>query len=620
MSAHESELRSASAKPQAVFRLFRNFWVHVILLFCVLLFIFPFFWMFSTSVKTDEELLANKVVPEILGFQADSPYVRDEDSPDRPEDVTPARWKEMLPTLMEIAEAQLTKYQASHGEIPAMAAIDQPAHRQAAANLLVEQAVAKMDRRLWEGSDQTLLAAYRLLLTDAATANALTDSLGKLQLLQMQLRTLDLHVYNLLDGEQFADKWQVESGPGKLFKWNGSTLLSYQFASSWDEPIVLRYDFSLPKGAEPKDLYKLSVAIGADDSWHRVYATLDMGDGRWQSKECIYIAQHRAMSLLFQPPTFDDQTMRPKIWTTIKKVGESPTSPSPGTPGEGRGGGNLEHRTQNLELASPPHPNPPPAYQGRETEGVPATLRLSIYPSSTLRANWGKMLRNYDRAVKSVPVWLYFGNSMILVILCVAGSIFSATFVAYAFARLNWPGRSAAFLILLATMMLPSQVTMVPGFLVWRQLHWYNTLNPIWVPAFFGSAFFIFLMTQHMRTIPRELEEAARLDGLNSVQSWYYMILPQVTPTLTAIAILSFMSSWNEFMGPLIYLRDQSRFPLSLGLYGLGLLRTMSPDPEDFNWTVIMAGNMLMTIPVIVVFFVFQRYFVKGMTLTGMKG
>jgi multiple sugar transport system permease protein len=172
----------------------------------------------------------------------------------------------------------------------------------------------------------------------------------------------------------------------------------------------------------------------------------------------------------------------------------------------------------------------------------------------------------------------------------------------------------------LATMMLPSQVTMVPGFLIWRQLHWYNTLNPIWVPAFFGSAFFIFLMTQHMRTLPRELEEAARLDGLNSVQSWYYMILPQVTPTLAAIAILSFMSSWNEFMGPLIYLRDQTKFPLSLGLYGLGLLRTVGSDTADFNWTVIMAGNMLMTIPVIVVFFVFQRYFVKGMTLTGMKG
>ena len=125
-------------------------------------------------------------------------------------------------------------------------------------------------------------------------------------------------------------------------------------------------------------------------------------------------------------------------------------------------------------------------------------------------------------------------------------------------------------------------------------------------------------MTQHMRTIPTDLEEAARLDGLNAVQSWYYIILPNVTPTLAAIAILAFMGSWNEFMGPLIYLRDQTRFPLSLGLYGLGLLRTL--PGTDYSWTVVMAGNILMTLPVICVFFLFQRYFVQGMTLTGMKG
>jgi multiple sugar transport system permease protein len=125
-------------------------------------------------------------------------------------------------------------------------------------------------------------------------------------------------------------------------------------------------------------------------------------------------------------------------------------------------------------------------------------------------------------------------------------------------------------------------------------------------------------MTQHMRTIPRELEEAARLDGLNAVQSWYYIMLPNVKPTLAAIAILSFIGAWNEFMAPLIYLRDQTKFPLSLGLYGLGLMN--KTNAADYSWSVIMAGNMLMTVPVILVFFLFQRYFVQGMTLTGMKG
>jgi len=151
------------------------------------------------------------------------------------------------------------------------------------------------------------------------------------------------------------------------------------------------------------------------------------------------------------------------------------------------------------------------------------------------------------------------------------------------------------------------------SFLVWRGLGWYNTLNPLWVPAWFGSAFFIFLMIQHMKTIPRELEEAARIDGLGIVQTWWYVIVPQLKPTLAAIAIMSFLGAWNEFMGPLIYLRDQARFPLSLGLFGMRL-------DQGADWSMLMAANMLMTLPSIVVFFGFQRYFIEGLTVTGIKG
>src|SRR5205814_2195538 len=143
-----------------------------------------------------------------------------------------------------------------------------------------------------------------------------------------------------------------------------------------------------------------------------------------------------------------------------------------------------------------------------------------IRPSSTFRAIIGKIAFNYDRTLRQVPFGQYVINSLILVVLCTLGTAFSSTFVAYAFARLHWPGRTIAFGLLLATMMLPEQVTMIPSFMNWRGLGWYNTLNPMWVPAWLGVAFFIFLMTQYMRTIPRELEEAARIDGLNTVQIW----------------------------------------------------------------------------------------------------
>jgi ABC-type glycerol-3-phosphate transport system permease component len=167
--------------------------------------------------------------------------------------------------------------------------------------------------------------------------------------------------------------------------------------------------------------------------------------------------------------------------------------------------------------------------------------------------------------------------------------------------------------VLLATMMLPSQVTMIPSFLIWRELGWYNTLNPLWVPAWFGNAFFIFLMVQQMKTIPRELEEAARIDGLNALQTWWYVIVPLVKPTLAAIAIMTFMAAWNDFMGPLVYLRDQDRFPLSLGLFGMRV-------DNGADWTLLMAGNVMMTLPAIVVFALFQRWFIQGIATTGVKG
>jgi multiple sugar transport system permease protein len=292
---------------------------------------------------------------------------------------------------------------------------------------------------------------------------------------------------------------------------------------------------------------------------------------RWATTRTTYLAQHRPISLIFQPPTFDDTTLQPRAWIPMRRDGRI------------------------------------------DTTGRRAVLRIILSPSSTPRAVFGKVIRNFQRAFDFGPFWLYVRNSLLLVVLTTIGTLFSSAFVAYAFARLHWPGRGVAMVLLLSTMMLPAQVTMVPSFVIWKTLGWYNTLNPMWVPAFFGGAFFIFLMVQQMKTLPRELEESSRIDGLNAVQTWYYIILPQVKPTAAAIAIMTFMWSWNEFMGPLIYLRDQSKFPLSLGLFVMRL--------ENFgDWTMIMAANTLMTLPVIIIFFLCQRYFIQGISMSGMKG
>ena len=161
--------------------------------------------------------------------------------------------------------------------------------------------------------------------------------------------------------------------------------------------------------------------------------------------------------------------------------------------------------------------------------------------------------------------------------------------------------------------MLPGQVTMIPIFMVFRKLGWINTFLPLVVPAFFGNAFFIFLLRQFMRSIPRDLEDAALIDGCGYLRIYWHIILPLIKPSLAAIAIFTFMGTWNDFMGPLVYVADQRLYPLAFGLYAFSVQVGNNP-------ALTMAASLLMTLPVIAIFFVAQKYFIQGVTLTGIKG
>jgi multiple sugar transport system permease protein len=544
-------------------------WVHVLLLTAVALCLYPFIWMFMTSVKTDEELSEASSVPAIPTFRPESPYVRPDSKIERPEDAPSESFTAALPILQELTT---TIVRSSLGtNVPP--SIDREKWISSASSLLLNRLAARLPTSVWStgASTEQVRDAYSQLLTPDAVGAAISDQLSRLELSALTLRTLDGHMIGLASSTEMVDRFRVESGTASLVATDAGGRLDYAFRSGSDDPVVLVHDFVLAPGVDPASIHKVTLSLRADDSWHRITATLDVGHRHWESTKPTYLAQNRAMSISFQPPSFDDTTIRARTWVPLRAEGDS-------------------DRDRN------------------------ARLRIILSPSSTLQAAVGKVLRNYLRAFNSGPFFQYVGNSLILVALTIAGALFSSAFVAYAFARLNWPGRGVALVILLSTMMVPSQVTMIPSFLVWRGLGWYNTLNPLWVPAWLGSAFFIFLMVQHMKTIPKELEEAARIDGLNVVQTWWYVIVPQLKPTLAAIAIMSFLGAWNDFLGPLIYLRDQSKFPLSLGLFGM---RIMDASPD---WSMLMAGNMLMTLPSIAVFFAFQRYFIEGMTVSGMKG
>lgn len=240
-------------------------------------------------------------------------------------------------------------------------------------------------------------------------------------------------------------------------------------------------------------------------------------------------------------------------------------------------------------------------------------LTLVLRQSDALDAWWAKIQRNYRGALDYIPFWRYAATSEFLVVLNIIGTLLSCSLVAFAFARLHWPGRDLSFGLMMATMMIPGQVTMIPYFLIIKSLGWYNTLTPLWAMSFFGNAFNIFLLRHFMKGIPRDLEDAARIDGCNSWQVYWHVILTLVKPTLACIAIFTFMGVWNDFMGPLIYLSDQRLYPLLLGLYAFNV-------QAGGSFGMMMAGSLLMTLPVIAIFFFAQKYFIQGVTLTGMKG
>ena len=540
-------------------------WIHVLLITGVVGCLFPIAWMFMTSIKTDEELGQSEMAPSLPTFRSQSPYVRGEIEVTKPDDVDPSRFASLLPKLREMSRAAVLSNLPR--EVPP--SIDREGWVSSAASALLSRALAQTPKQVFDEPADVAARRFGEQLTPDASRLALTDQLSRLELSALTLRTLDGRLFKLASKGDFAG-WQLASSAASLVPVGDAVRLDYRFRSGSDDPIVLSYEFALPDGVEPSDIHKLFLSLRPDDSWHGLTATLDVGMTRWRSTRMTYLAQNRPQSILFQPPTFDDTTLRARTWVPLRADGPS-------------------DRSRN------------------------ARLELTLSPSSTLVATMAKVERNYRRVFDNVPFVKYVGNSLLLVALSIAGFLFSSAFVAYAFARLSWPGRSVALMLLISTMMIPPQVTMVPSFLVWRGLGWYDTLYPLWVPAWFGSAFFIFLMIQHMKTIPRELEEAARIDGLGIVKTWWYVIVPQLRPTLAAIAIMSFLGAWNEFMGPLVYLRDQTKFPLSLGLFGMRM-------DQSADWSTLMAANILMTIPSVVVFFGFQRYFIEGMTVTGMKG
>lgn len=223
--------------------------------------------------------------------------------------------------------------------------------------------------------------------------------------------------------------------------------------------------------------------------------------------------------------------------------------------------------------------------------------------------NWA----NYPNTVTYVPFFVYLRNTMTIAIVATIGELLSCSLVAYSLSRIPWAGRNILFIATVATLMIPFQVTLIPLFLVFKNLGWVGDFRPLIVPHFFGSALYIFLLRQFFMTIPMELSEAARIDGASEFRIYWAIILPLAKAALATVAIFEFIARWRDYLGPLIYISDEKLYTLSLGLH-----RYSSQYGRE--WGLLMAASVLITLPIILLFFFLQKTFVQGVALTGIKG
>ncbi len=256
---------------------------------------------------------------------------------------------------------------------------------------------------------------------------------------------------------------------------------------------------------------------------------------------------------------------------------------------------------------------PEPAAPKSDLQPGQARVVFSLSPSSMFEAASMKSRFHYDRVFAAIPFWRYLASGLFLALMNALLTTVSSAMAAYAFGRLKWAGREAVFALLMASALFPPQVTLVPRFLIWQKLGACDTLLPLWLPAAFGSAFFVILLREAVRAIPRELEDAARIDGCGAWGLFWHVTVPQIAPSLAAIASFAFLGSWNDFLGPLLFLSDQRQYPLAFGVFALSVFSGAEP-------AITSASAVLVLAPPLACFFLLQRQVMKVSLAPAIKG
>ncbi len=543
-----------------------------------LVFLLPFLWMVSTSAKVPRETAEDSLsfLPLAPAPQEMSPYLaRDQFAPAPiPADVDAHTWSEVVPRLDQLIAEKLTAWTP---EIPTgggepVAPVDKVVQRDQMTAGLLHVLGRRLSDSARQGTADDILHDMERLLDEDVMRETFDAIYRRFCVGAVRVRDREFKTHALGSG----DGWSVIQGDATLIPrsdgGDGIREVRYRLSRPGDT-LVLRFVPTALEMPPPGHIDRVNISYRADASWARVEFHVLHNGRRHVGAPSTSFFERQWLEQELRWPEGDNDPMARRIFAVLDDAGPAPA------------------------------------------DAPPFAVEMHVTRASVPGAWINKLTRNYYACFREVPYARYLTTSFALAILNIVLAIFSCTLVGYAFARLEWPGRDVFFGILLATMMLPPQVTMIPQFILFKEIGWYNTLLPLWAMSAFGVPFFIFLVRQFFKNIPGDLEDAARIDGCGFLRIYWHVMLPLVKPVVATIAIFTFMASWNNFMVPLIYVTDERLFPLSLGLFKMSL--NLGGGGGDIG--LMMAGAFMMTLPIIIVFFLCQRSFVQGISLSGTK-
>lgn len=382
----------------------------------------------------------------------------------------------------------------------------------------------------------------------------------------------------------------VDSVANSTLSWRGENAHLPEYFIDAKPAVELAYDFSNQEKVEYQftgqlplafnEVERIILPIRGDLSYHELGLTIETNGQRFVAEKNFEINSHAWMGAVWQR----------HIEKRTQKGGLT------------LGGQQLIEFQQDTTVVA------------NATRSDEIILKLTIQRVPSLTAAWRKLTKNYLDTFRFVAFLRFFLNSAILTVLNIGAQLLVCPLIAFGFSRIKWPGRDALFALLLATMMLPPQVIMIPQFLIFRHLGMYDTFYPLWLPSMFGTGFYIFLLRQFFMTIPYDYEEAAKIDGCGFIRRYFNISLPLIRPALAAVVIFQFMATWNDFLRPLIFLNSENKIPLPLGLF------IFKSGWWNTEYGLLMAAAVIMLLPVVIVFFAAQKHFIESISLTGAKG